>query len=143
MEATIQIKNNIKELETLNIKLEEIGESWNIPHNIIMNINLALEEIITNIIYYAFEDKSEHIIDIKIALEKNSLNIKIADRGKPFNLLEMPKPDDLNKNIAERKIGGLGIYFVRNLMDKINYSRNDGKNILYLTKNISSEFLTL
>ena len=60
----------------------------------------------------------------------------IEDDAKEFNPLNIPEPDHLDKPLEHRRIGGLGIHFVKKIMDKIEYKRNNNKNILILTKNI-------
>ena len=133
------IKNNVSELERVNIYVEEIASEWNIPNNIIFNINLALEEIISNIIFYAFDDKSDHEILIEAKLFDNDLQILIEDDGKTFNLLEAPALTDLNAGIEERNIGGLGLHFAKTLMDNIDYKRDNNRNKIYLKKIIQEK----
>ncbi len=128
------IKNNVSELERVNIYVEEIASEWNIPNNIIFNINLALEEIISNIIFYAFDDKSDHEILIEAKLFDNDLQILIEDDGKAFNLLEAPVYTDIDAGIEDRNIDGLGIHFTKTLMDNIHYKRENNKNKTYLSK---------
>ena len=128
------IKNNVSELERVNIYVEEIASEWNIPNNIIFNINLALEEIISNIIFYAFDDKSDHEILIEAKLFDNDLQILIEDDGKTFNLLEAPVYTDIDAGIEDRNIDGLGIHFTKTLKDNIHYKRENNKNKTYLSK---------
>jgi len=130
------IKNNVSELEKVNIFVEEIASELKIPNNIIFNINLVLEEIISNIIFYAFDDNSNHEILIEAKLIDNDLQILIEDDGKAFNLLEAPPPTDLDAGIEDRNIGGLGIHFAKTLMDNIDYKRENNKNKIYLRKMI-------
>jgi phosphoserine phosphatase RsbU/P len=130
------IKNNVSELEKVNIFVEKIASEWKIPNNIIFNINLVLEEIVSNIIFYAFDDISEHEILIEAKLFNNELQILIEDDGKAFNLLEAPAPTDLDASIEDRNIGGLGIHFAKTLMDNIDYKRENNKNKTYLRKTI-------
>lgn len=137
-EIKLVLKNNINELNNLINGLEKVSEKWDISLKPLFNINLVLEEIITNIIYYAYDDEKEHIIVIKFWKEGSNINIKIVDDGKEFNLLKVPELDTKNISLEERDIGGLGIYFVRKLMDKVEYQRKNKKNILILTKCIKS-----
>lgn len=90
----------------------------------------------TNIISYGFPDKSDHEISISIDKHMNKINIILVDDGEEFNPLNVKEPD-LNTPIEEREIGGLGIYFVRQKMNKIEYERENGKNIVRLVKQIN------
>ena len=76
----IIITNHLSELETLTVELEAIGEDWGIITKHIFNLNLVLEELITNIIFYAFDDKKTHQIYIDLSLENNNLSV-ISNKG--------------------------------------------------------------
>jgi anti-sigma regulatory factor (Ser/Thr protein kinase) len=98
------------------------------------NINkicLSLEEIIVNIISYAFpEDKNDEIM-IEILEKDANLTIEVIDQGIPFNPIDTKDPD-INAPLEERRIGGLGIFFVKQLTDELIYERRENKNILTL-----------
>ena len=134
---TVKLRNNISEIERLNIILFQFGKINNLSQNILFKMNLALEETVTNIIKYAYNDDTEHTILIHISLSCGILTAEIEDDGKPFNPLNSPKPD-INKPIEYRTIGGLGIHIVRNLMDKIEYRRDSNKNFLILRKGVKN-----
>ncbi len=134
---TVKLRNNISEIERLNIILFQFGKINNLSQNILFKMNLALEETVTNIIKYAYNDDTEHTILIHISLSCGILTAEIEDDGKPFNPLNSPKPD-INKPIEDRTIGGLGIHIVRNLMDKIEYRRDRNKNFLILRKGVKN-----
>ena len=94
-------------------------------------IDIAVEEIFINIVNYAYKPGSG---DAAISIStRNKTIIRFEDSGKPYNPLEQPSPD-LDKPLAERKIGGLGIFLVKKIMDNIKYSRTENKNILIMTK---------
>jgi anti-sigma regulatory factor (Ser/Thr protein kinase) len=130
------LKNQIKELEKLAINVEELSVKWNIPTQIVMEINLVLEELFTNVVFYAYDDKEEHMIILDFVLiDEHHLKICLEDDGKPFNLLEKNMNSTLDKSIEDRQIGGLGIHFVRELMNSVDYKRIVDKNIVILMKN--------
>jgi len=98
-------------------------------------LELALEETLVNIISYAYEGQ-EKVGEINISCDckpENTLQIRIADTGDPFNMLEREEPDT-SLPLEERPIGGLGILLVKKLMDKVSYERKDGQNIIMLEK---------
>jgi len=136
LEKNITIINQVEQLEELAGILETVSEEWDIPMKVSLNLNLVLEELITNIIFYGYDDKNEHQIYIRLYKKDNEIGIQIEDDGKEFNPLLVAEPD-MDQSIENRKIGGLGIHFVRKIMDGMNYRHSDGKNILTLTKNIA------
>ncbi len=100
-----------------------------------MNINLALEEAVSNVIFYAFDDEKEHDIKIVISLENKNLSIEIIDDGKPFDPTARKQPD-VSLPAEDRPIGGLGIFLIRKMMDNVTYNRHNNLNTLTLLKNI-------
>jgi serine/threonine-protein kinase RsbW len=132
-ETLIELRNNLSELERLSYALEKFGEEHHLPLKTTMDVNLALDEIFTNIVSYGFKDQGKHLIFIHLIIKEKELNITVEDDGIPFNPLEIPEPD-LNLPLEERSIGGLGIHFVRNMIEELRYERKAGKNVLFLKK---------
>lgn len=95
-------------------------------------VRLASEEALVNVINYAYPGQSGEV-EITCSTEDRRLLLEIADSGIPFNPLLSPDPD-ISAPMEERKIGGLGIYMVRSIMDTVEYRREQDKNILTLTK---------
>jgi len=92
-------------------------------------IELCVEEVLVNIFNYAYHGESG---EVKISCRtgpEGTLTIEVVDSGIPFNILSSDDPD-ISLNIDERHIGGLGIYFVKQLMDRVEYRRENNKNIL-------------
>lgn len=138
MEKKLIIINQINEIEKLEPFMEELLLEEIIPLKLRFNLNLILEEILTNIIFYGYEDSNEHLINITVLSENNELKIIIQDDGIPFNPLETPEPD-LDKPLEEREIGGMGIHLVKNLSDSIDYSRDNCNNVLSIKMRVSSK----
>lgn len=136
LKHNITIINEVKELEVLSMKLETLSEEWGIPMAISLNLNLVLEELVTNIIFYGYDDKEVHEISIQLSLDNKVIQLQIEDDGREFNPLLLAEPN-IDESIENRKIGGLGIFFVRKIMDHITYERKNNNNILTLTKNIA------
>jgi len=133
--VSITLKNKINEIVLLDSFLEKLSEKWEAVAKHSFNINLALEEAVTNVINYAFEDDNEHLINLDFSLENRELKITITDDGIEFNPLLKEDPNT-ELSLEERKIGGLGIFFVKNIMDNIDYERINNKNILTLIKKV-------
>lgn len=135
---TVRLKllNQVPELEKIVLKMEELSEAWNIPVKAVMEITLVLEELFTNVVFYAFDDKETHEITVEIKLlEAHLLQMRLEDDGKPFNLLEKQMDDVFKKTLDERQIGGLGIHFVKEMMKDVKYERSGNNNVVILTKN--------
>ncbi len=112
----------------LEAALEESGAG---PKEI-FDIELAADEIFTNIASYAYgKEKGE--VEVTITSDEHSIIISLIDSGAPFNPLSLPSPDT-TLGIDDRKIGGLGIHLVRKLMDNVTYMQENGRNILTLEK---------
>jgi len=132
----IRLLNKLGELNTLVAYLEQVCEEWEIPPKVTMELNLILEELFTNVVFYAFDDGSDHEIVITFSrVAANSVQVIIEDDGREFNLLEKDTSETVGHSIEERQIGGLGIHFVKQLVNEIRYERRDGKNIVLLIRN--------
>lgn len=129
------IENQIGELSALAEEMDRLAEEWELSSALAMNVNLVIEEAVSNIIFYAFPDKNKHEIKISVSADNKILTIKIADEGIPFNPLEQKQPD-INLPAEERPVGGLGIFLMSQIMDKMQYSRKGNENILTLKKKI-------
>ena len=93
---------------------------------------LVLEEILTNIIKYAFDDRSVHEIRVLLSLSDTALTVEFVDDGREFNPLSLPEPK-LCHSISDCNEGGLGILLVRKMSESVEYRRDQGKNILTTT----------
>ena len=138
MKKEICIKNQISELERVNQFVEEIGEELGLDLELQMNLNLVMEEMVTNVIFYAYPEGK--IADIKLIAESDGkeLTFVLSDQGMAFD--PTAKEDtDLDVNPAERELGGMGIYIVKNIMNQVSYQRLDGKNLLTMKKTITED----
>ncbi|HOD97696.1 MAG TPA: ATP-binding protein [Syntrophales bacterium] len=97
----------------------------------IHEIELCVEEVLVNIFNYAYPATTGDVALVFQPGPEDTLEIRIQDTGIPFNILSVNDPD-INAGIDERQIGGLGIFFVRQLMDRVEYRRDHDRNILSL-----------
>ena len=132
---SINLKNNLSELNTLCRKLEKFGNTHRLSKKCILEINLALDELFTNIISYGFRDHLEHLVTIQIMRENGTLTLSVEDDGIPFNPLKT-KEVELQRDIENCKIGGVGLKVVKKLVQPVCYERCAGKNKLTLKKAI-------
>jgi serine/threonine-protein kinase RsbW len=129
------IENRLEELTILAEKIEQLAETYEFQPDMTMKINLVLEEALSNIIYYAFDDDETHKIEISIIKEDDILTIEIIDDGIPFDPASQEQPD-ISLPAEERPVGGLGIFLISKIMDTVKYSRNNNLNILTVTKKL-------
>ncbi len=125
------LRNDLAELQRLNQLVTEFAEHHGLPSELVFRVTLVLEEIITNVISHGYEDEVEHEISVRLSWQDPDMKIEVEDDGRPFNPLEAPPPD-IVKPLAERQVGGLGIHLVREMMDKLEYRRENDKNLLVL-----------
>ena len=119
-------------------KVEAFGTAHGLHPKIIFHLTLVLDELVTNIISYGYADFDEHPIDVTIVLEGDILTIRVEDDSEPFNILEAPEPElDVPLDERAKPVGGLGIHLIKNMVHRIHYQRENGKNVLTLCKNIS------
>ncbi len=123
----------MEELERIFETLELFGKAHAIPPRTLLEINLALDEIFTNIVSYGFPDKGDHLIEIALSYGNHRVFIKVVDDGCPFDPLKSKCPD-IRCSLVKRKIGGLGIHLAKKIMDRFSYRREAGKNILTMEK---------
>jgi anti-sigma regulatory factor (Ser/Thr protein kinase) len=101
-----------------------------------MQIDVAIDELFSNIAYYAYGDETgDATLRFDFDPSTRMASIAFVDGGAPFNPLERDEPD-VSLPPEERGIGGLGIFLVRRTMDLVEYRREDGKNILTIHKRI-------
>lgn len=129
----INIANTIEEVGNAVVAFEEFAEFCDISMPVMMKVNIVLDELLSNIVKYGFDDEKEHTIRVTLELFGRKLVITFEDDGIPFNPFQKTPPD-LTKPIEEREIGGLGIHLVRNLMDEFSYKRDVNRNIVTMVK---------
>ena len=135
--VTISIDNNLQELKTLTHQLVEYLHSANINESIVGDIQLITEEIVSNIIKYAYpqKQKQKESIIVTIKIEHDRIVTTFEDDGKAFNPLINIDDSDLFLATKKETVGGWGIFLVKELADYIEYTREDSKNILVIEKN--------
>ena len=138
MHRQLVIVNKLDEITRLAEFVESVCEEVTIDPSLTMNLNLAIEEAVTNVILYAYPEGIEDRIYIEAVCNPNPRRIKfiISDWGKAFD--PTTKDDvDITLSAEDRPIGGLGIHLIRQIMDSVNYERVEGKNILTLRKKLT------
>lgn len=123
------IENNLPALSPLLISINHFLSGQSLPQETIFRVNLAIEEIVTNIVKYGYDDRNGHAIKVVLDLRPAMIHLRIEDDGHSFDPLQAPEPD-IHVPLDQRKIGGLGLHLVRKLVDGIAYRREKDLNIL-------------
>lgn len=127
----------LENLPAVQTFVEEELESHNCPLKILTQVAVAVEELFVNIAHYAYHPTvGEATVRCEVGGEPLQVTIQFLDNGYPFNPLE--KQDaDITLSAGERPIGGLGILMVKKSMDQVDYTYENGKNILTIRKELN------
>jgi len=135
MEKTLVLQNEIPEISKLTLFIDELGEELGLSPELVFNLNLVLEEAVSNIILYAYPKGEHENISLTAKKTENQLLFVLTDTGKEFDPTLMPDAD-VNLAAEDRQIGGLGIFLIRQIMNQVEYQRIDGRNVLTLGKDL-------
>jgi sigma-B regulation protein RsbU (phosphoserine phosphatase) len=130
---TIVLRNDIREMSRIIDAMTHIAESVSCPPVVVHDVTLAMEEIFSNIVFYGFGDDLDHHITLHLVIEGDALILTLQDEGIPFNPLNV-QIGRRDKPLEERDKGGMGITLAKNLMDRMEYRRERGKNVLRMEK---------
>ena len=131
------IGNKLGDLEFVRNLVFALERACALTPEMVFDINVVLDELLSNIIKYGYSDDAAHEIRVKLSATDTAVEIVIEDDGKAFDPFAVSEPD-LSLPLAERPVGGLGVHFVRKLMDEVQYKRENNRNLLFLKKNIVS-----
>ena len=118
--------------------VEAFGAENALPQALLNDVNVALDEALSNIIAYAYQPDGIGEIVIRLDCADDAVVVEVEDGGVAFDPLQVPAPD-LTAPLPERKVGGLGIHLMRNLMDGLAYDRSGGRNRLRMVKKIPAQ----
>ena len=126
-ELQMSVPARVSELQGLASRVEEFGDAHGLPDPKVFGINLALDELITNVVMHGFGGVKDPEIRVRLRIEAGKLVLIMEDDGRPFDPTQDSKPD-LTSAVAERPIGGLGLHLVKNFADRLSYEFVDGRN---------------
>jgi len=124
---TIEIIETILQTD----EIVSLAEEWAV-------IRLVVEELVINIVDYAYHDDANDYLDVETSLTEDRITLRFRDGGVPFNPLEQAPPD-MSLPMRQRQIGGLGIFMVSKKMDTMTYEYTNNENVLTITKDIKHE----
>jgi serine/threonine-protein kinase RsbW len=133
--AKLEMRSELGELTRLERFLADMAQRVGLDERTVYLLNLACDELVTNIMMHGYDSESTGscpiTLDVKYADGK--LVLRLADEGRAFDPLSRPAPD-VTLDVEERGIGGLGIHFVRQVMDDVSYERVGERNVLTMRK---------
>ena len=136
MRKQLKFKNQVAELQHVNLFVEEICDELGLDMELQMNLNLALEEVVSNVIFYAYPEGTIADIELLAEYDGKVLTLVLSDQGKHFDPMAKEDPDP-DVHPADRELGGMGIYIVKNIMNEVTYQRLEGRNLLTMKKEIT------
>lgn len=134
-QITLELLADMAGLEKADKALDELALAVQLPEETLFQVRLVLEEVLMNVISYGAGDGAVPHVQLNMAQKDGTLSMEIADNGIAFDPLQLPAPD-LDAEIDDRPIGGLGIFLVRELMDSVTYRRDGDWNRLMVTKTV-------
>ncbi|HLO17980.1 MAG TPA: ATP-binding protein [Anaerolineales bacterium] len=131
---SVQFAAKFEYLDEIREFVGEIARKGGFSDKDVYNIQLATDEAASNIIEHAYENVSNGILELSCGVQGDAITIILTDRGESFDPSEVPTPD-LKADLSDRKIGGLGIFLMRKLMDEVHYEpKPDKRNVLTMIK---------
>ena len=130
----LSLANELREIAGVAAKIDEFCASHDLGH-VAYAVNLAIDEILTNTISYGYEDDERHRIEVIVRLEPEALVVVIVDDSLPFDLALVPERDIEGASLEDMPLGGLGLFLVHQMMDSVDYRREEGCNVVTLIKN--------
>lgn len=131
-ETVVTLSNDLAELGRLSTAVEEFCARHELS-GFGAAMVLALDELLTNVISYGYDDAGKHEISVTLRAEDGRLTVLVEDDGRAFDPRQAPPPD-LDAPIEERRIGGLGVHIVRTVVDSFDYERRGNINRVILAK---------
>ena len=135
LQRHLHLTNDVMEVPRLTDFINDVCQSLGIEETLTMQLTLAVEEAAVNVMNYAYEPGTLGTVDLYAEAGNGELKIIISASGVAFDPTQKAEAD-ITLTAEERPIGGLGIFLVRQIMDNVNYRRQDGRNILTLTKKL-------
>lgn len=134
--AETTIGNRREDLGRVARLVDELARRHQWRPDVVADVQVALDEVLTNVIAYAYDDDREHEISIRFTIDDDAIEAEVVDDGRPFDPTAIPAPER-GASLSDRRVGGLGMHLVRHLMSEVGYARVRGRNHLRLRRRVS------
>ena len=134
----ISLANDLGELSRVAERIDEFCAAGEIEPGVAYAVNLALDELLTNIVSYGYRDDEAHRIEIAVRRDGGALVVTIVDDSAEFDPRQVPETDT-DAPLHDRDPGGLGLLLVNSMMDSVDYRREGERNVTTLTKAAAEE----
>ena len=134
----VSLSNELREIAGVAAQIDGFCAAHELTPGVSYALNLSIDEILTNTISYGYEDDGPHRIEVIVSLEEDALAVVIVDDSMPFDLGLAPERD-LDLSLEDTALGGLGLYLVHQMMDSVDYRREEGCNVVTLIKKVRGE----
>jgi phosphoserine phosphatase RsbU/P len=130
----VAIHNDLSEIAVARDALDRLGSEFDVPARALMHLQVALDEIVSNVVKYSWPDGAKHELLVRMTVSAGGMAVDVFDDGRPFDPREAPEPNALREGQRPRP-GGVGIHMTKKLVDNLAYERIDGRNHTRFTKN--------
>lgn len=131
---SLNLESSLESLGEIEQAVTSFGAESGWPADLLFHVQLVLDELATNVINHGY-GASGHHFQIMIESKPQSVRIEVVDEARPFDPLKDAPQPTTDTSLEERKVGGLGVHIAKQLMDELEYRRENGKNRLTLVKN--------
>ena len=135
-ERRTSVPSDAAQLPVLTRFLQDFWSAADLPPAEALPFELALEEVFMNVVMHGSPAGTAPRVEVSLAIRDGGLTLSIEDDGPPFDPLSLPPPD-VTARLEERRMGGLGVFFVRQMMDAVSYRRDGARNQLTMTKQLA------
>ena len=132
-QISLNLESSLDALGEIEQALTEFGAEHEWPEDLLFHVQLTLDELATNVINHGY-GASGHSFQITVKSNPEAVQIELVDEARPFDPLQDSPQPAIDAGVHERRVGGLGVYIVKELMDEMEYRRENGKNCLTLVK---------
>jgi serine/threonine-protein kinase RsbW len=134
----VTIANRLDELPRVVALVDELARSCRLAAPVVADLQVALDEVLANLIRHAYHDDRVHQIRVRLTADARRVQVEVEDDGQPFDPRTAPAPDR-GSSLAARRPGGVGLHFVRALMSDVQYTSAGSRNRLVLTRNLTDQ----
>lgn len=128
-----ELRNNRESIAEASAEAAAWLDAEEIPAPAALLARMAIDELLTNVVKYGYDDDGEHAIEIECIAREDEFEVRVVDDGREFDPLNATAYD-LESPMEEREVGGLGLHLLREMSDRFTYERRDGRNYMALVK---------